>query len=236
MTDNSTSFYKSKDWERIRASILIRDKYRCKACEAGGRMVNAECVHHIFPYQFYPEYAKERWNLISLCNICHNEMHNRFTDELSKMGEQLLKTTAAKQGIRTVPKRETVLVIGLAGTGKTTYCKKNMDRFSIAYDLDALAAAFRLTDPHKDDNKAAHKMANDFMLGFIQKAHEYAPRIFVIRTAPTIKELEQIKPSKVVICRHEYVHREMNDRQLKREKIKAIEDYCRANDYAVEEI
>lgn len=199
-------------------------------------MVNAECVHHIFPYQFYPEYAKERWNLISLCNICHNEMHNRFTDELSKMGEQLLKTTAAKQGIRTVPKRETVLVIGLAGTGKTTYCKKNMDRFSIAYDLDALAAAFRLTDPHKDDNKAAHKMANDFMLGFIQKAHEYAPRIFVIRTAPTIKELEQIKPSKVVICRHEYVHREMNDRQLKREKIKAIEDYCRANDYAVEEI
>lgn len=235
-SETGNSFYKSKDWERIRASVLIRDKYMCQGCKAAGKMENAQCVHHIFPLQIYPEYAKERWNLISLCNKCHEEMHNRFTDELSKKGEQLLKVTAAKQGIRITPKKETILIIGLAGTGKTTWAKKNLDINSIAYDLDALAAAFRLTEPHKENNKAARKMANDFLYGFIQKAKEYAPRVFIIRTAPTIKEFEQIGPTKVIVCKHEYVHREMDDRQLKRERIKTIEEYCRANSIEYESI
>lgn len=226
--------YKSKKWDNVRASILVRDKYMCQSCKAAGKMINAECVHHIFPLQKYPEYATERWNLISLCNICHNEMHNRFTDELSKKGENLLRVTAAKQGIRIEPRRETILVIGLAGTGKSTYVKKNMDYLSIAYDLDALAAAFRLTKPHEEYHKPARKMANDFMLGFITKAHEYAPKVFIIRTAPTIQEIERIKPTSVIICKHEYLHREMDDRQLAREKIKAAEEYCRNNNYELE--
>lgn len=197
-------------------------------------MVNAECVHHIFPLHIYPEYAKERWNLISLCNVCHNEMHNRFTDELSQKGEKLLKATAAKQGIRTEPKKETILVIGLRGAGKSTYVKKHLDANSLAYDMDAIASAFRLKMPHEEYYKPARKMANDFLMGFLTRAHDYAAKIFVIRTAPTIKELETIKPDTVVICKHQYEYREMDDRQQARDKIKAVEEYCTQNNYTVE--
>ena len=234
MRNEVESFYKTKEWEQIRASVMIRDKYMCQICREAGKLVNAQCVHHIFPLQQYPNYSKERWNLISLCNTCHNEMHNHFTEDLSKKGEQLRKRTAAKQGIRTEPKKETILVIGLAGTGKTTYVKKWMDQFSICYDLDALAAAFRLKKPHEEHHKASRKMANDFFYGFIAKAHDYAPKVFIIRTAPTITELEQIRPTKVIICRHEYEHREMDDRNAARNKINIIEEYCRANEVEVE--
>lgn len=225
--------YKSKKWDNVRASILVRDKYMCQSCLAAGHMVNAECVHHIFPLQQYPEYATERWNLISLCNICHNEMHNRFTDELSKKGQQLLKQKAAKQGIRITPKKETILVIGLSGSGKTHWVKNNMDFDSLVYDLDAIASAFRLRAPHEEYHKASRKMANDFMQGFIAKAHDYAAKVFIIRTAPTIKEFEMIKPNTVVICKHQYTFREMDDRQAARDKINAVEKYCEANNIEV---
>lgn len=43
----------------------------------------------------------------------------------------------------------------------------------IAYDLDYLAAAFRLREPHVERDNSARCMANDLLYGFIDKAEQY---------------------------------------------------------------
>ena len=78
--------YDSPAWKRKRALILRRDGYRCQECKRYGRMRQADTVHHIYPYELYPERALSSWNLISLCNACHNAMHDRDTHELTQAG------------------------------------------------------------------------------------------------------------------------------------------------------
>lgn len=81
--------YKDKKWEAKRKLILRRDKYQCQICRRYGRLVDAKHVHHIWQIEFYPEYAYENWNLISLCKACHNKMHARDTHELTAEGLKL---------------------------------------------------------------------------------------------------------------------------------------------------
>lgn len=52
-------------------------------------MTGAGHVHHVYPFEQYPEYALESWNLISLCQQCHNKMHDRDTHELTEEGRRL---------------------------------------------------------------------------------------------------------------------------------------------------
>lgn len=87
------NFYKSKTWETVRGSVLRRDGYICQRCKRYGRMRGAAHVHHINPLEFYPELATARWNLISLCMKCHNELHDRDTHELTAEGEKLRRKT-----------------------------------------------------------------------------------------------------------------------------------------------
>lgn len=197
-------------------------------------MIEAEHVHHIFPREQYPEYQYERWNLMSLCFNCHNGMHNRFNGELSKAGRIQMQTTALMNGIDIRSHKQTILVIGLRGCGKSTYVKQHLDGDSMAYDLDAIASAFRLKMPHEEYYKPARNMANDFLAGFINKAHDYVDTLYIIRTAPPIKELEQIAPDKVVICKTMYEYRNMNDRASAQRRIDDAEKFCTAQGVAVE--
>ena len=219
-------FYKTARWEHLRQQALRRDEYMCQCCKANNKMIQAECVHHVFPRDRYPQYANELWNLLSLCNDCHNEMHNRATGDLSDKGMLFMRSLAMSRGIEISSKASTILVIGLRGSGKTTYCKQHMDDNSLCYDMDAIASAFRLKMPHEEYFKPARKMANDFLKGFLLKAHDYCKRIYIIRTAPQIKELEEIKPDKVVICARQYVNRHMDDRNGAKERIEAVNQYC----------
>ncbi len=91
--------YGSAKWKQKREHILRRDKYICQDAKRYGRFVEAETVHHIFPAEYFPEYAWEDWNLISLSWKAHNEMHDRKTNELTKKGIELLRRTARKQRI-----------------------------------------------------------------------------------------------------------------------------------------
>lgn len=85
--------YNKKQWKIKREYILRRYKYMCKECERFGKRVDADTVHHIYPVEFYPQYAMSNWNLISLCNKCHNEMHDRKTHQLTQKGEKLKNKT-----------------------------------------------------------------------------------------------------------------------------------------------
>ncbi|MDW3711707.1 MULTISPECIES: HNH endonuclease [Pseudomonas] len=67
--DNSRfgTYYDSPEWERTRTRILQRDDHQCQACKLA-----AECVHHIV----YDRLGAENdIDLISLCNTCHNLIH-----------------------------------------------------------------------------------------------------------------------------------------------------------------
>lgn len=235
MKHSEAQFYKSNKWVALRNTALIRDKYMCQCCKANNKMVNATCVHHIFPIEHYPDYKYELWNLMSLCDKCHDEMHNHYTGELSKKGMLFLRSIAAVRNIPISCKEETILVCGLRGTGKTTYVRNHLDEFSLAYDLDMIAKAFRLNTPQEDYFKPARRMANDFLKGFILKAHEYAKKIYIIRTAPSIKEYEDINPDRVVFCTKEYQFKEMDDRQKALKDLAELQKHC-ANSSVVVEI
>lgn len=68
-------FHGSTKWRKKRAAILRRDQYRCVECRKYGRITEATIVHHIKPYEEYPELAFKDSNLESLCASCHNNKH-----------------------------------------------------------------------------------------------------------------------------------------------------------------
>lgn len=185
----------------------------CQLSKRYGKHIEANTVHHIFPREDYPEYQWCEWNLISLSQSVHDGLHYRVTNELTQDGIDLLKRTARKNNIPIPGKYEMhrTLIIGLPGTGKTTYAKEHMTEDSIVYDLDAIASAFRLKEPHEEYHKAARTMANDFLYGFIERVSEYTNDAIIIKTDPSIRELERIQPDTLIVCSKQYVNREIDD-------------------------
>jgi len=91
--------YQLAKWDRLRSSILRRDGYQCQLCKRYGKQTAGSHVHHIFPAENYEQYQFTAWNLITLCQACHNRMHDRDTHELSSEGRNLMRRTARAHGI-----------------------------------------------------------------------------------------------------------------------------------------
>ena len=220
----SRDFYQKQKWRDKRNHILRRDKYMDQLELRTGKQVPAEMVHHIFPLEKYPEYAYKDWNLISLSKDSHRELHTIYGD-LSEAGKMLQRETANKQGIKLSTLN---LIIGLPGTGKTTIAKQNRKE-GLVYDLDYISAAFCLSEPGKD-NKASRKMANSMAKAFAINARKYANRIYIIRTAPTIEELEAYEIDRLIICKTIYEERKDTENlEEKQERIEDAEAWAKAN-------
>lgn len=117
------------------------------------------------------------------------------------------------------------LVIGMPGSGKTTYCKEHIGTTGLCYDLDAIAAAFRLKQPHEESHRQAAQLANDLLFAFYTHVNRYTQDVYIIRTSPTLEEFKRINPDKVVICKGQYVrHGTGSGEQAHR--IEEIEQYC----------
>lgn len=82
-------FYKSTRWKHKRENILRRDEYMCRECKRYGRTAPAKTVHHINPLETHSDLAFASWNLVSLCNSCHDEMHDRINGNLTEKGKML---------------------------------------------------------------------------------------------------------------------------------------------------
>lgn len=186
---------------------MLRDGYQCQIAKREGHSIPAEVVHHIFPRDTFPEYQDKLWNLISLSYEAHNAMHDRSTGALTDMGEELRRQTALAQGIETC---RTILVIGNPGAGKTTYVRQHLGN-GIAYDLDAIAGALRVSPPKAERFKPARLLANSLLPGFVQAAHKYVNDVYVIRTAPSREEFDQIAPTKLVAIYGNYGSEELTE-------------------------
>lgn len=86
-------------WTHLRAYILKRDKYLDQVELRYGKRIEANIVHHVFPRELFPQYTYEAWNLISVSNKTHNELHVRDSHKLTAKGWELLVRTARKNGI-----------------------------------------------------------------------------------------------------------------------------------------
>ena len=93
------NFYETKVWKRKRERIMRRDKYLCQYSKRYGKLIPAQTVHHILPFDEYPEFALADWNLIALSHEAHNKMHARHTKELSVEGRKLAEKVAMARGI-----------------------------------------------------------------------------------------------------------------------------------------
>lgn len=72
--DEIGKFYKSKQWQQVRKTVLMRDKFLCRHC---GKPATE--VHHIIHLTdmniWEPSIALNPDNLISLCWYCHRAEH-----------------------------------------------------------------------------------------------------------------------------------------------------------------
>lgn len=88
-------FYKSKEWMKLKETILRENHYECAECRKRGIItrydVDAEgnkhllsTVHHVQYVRKHPDLAlsrtyvyqgKEYQNLIPVCKACHNRLH-----------------------------------------------------------------------------------------------------------------------------------------------------------------
>lgn len=82
------NFYKSKRWIKKRENILRRDNYECRECKRYGKTTPATTVHHIYPLETHHHLRLISINLISLCNKCHNSMHDRNTNAITDIGKR----------------------------------------------------------------------------------------------------------------------------------------------------
>jgi 5-methylcytosine-specific restriction endonuclease McrA len=62
-------FLKTKYWKEVRKQVLVRDNYQCQLCHG-----KAEQVHHL-SYKHHGAELEHLEDMISLCNLCHKNMH-----------------------------------------------------------------------------------------------------------------------------------------------------------------
>lgn len=227
-------FYHSKTWKNKRARVLRRDGYIDQlALMLYDKTLPGETVHHIFPLEEYPEYRLCSWNLITVSAVTHDKLHNRTDNSLTELGLQLMRKTIRERDILGITEQVT-LIMGMPGTGKSTFARNNCDSNTIVYDLDRIAAAFSMQEFDSDSiHENARRMANDLLNGFTANAQRYADKIVVIRTAPPIFELEMINPDMIIFFSGDCNRYGIKDIQRKRDRQRAALSWAEENEIEV---
>lgn len=157
--------YNQEKWKNKRSVILKRDSFKCVECSKRGISKKATMVHHINPSDKYPELFYENKNLISLCNECHNSMHDRNNKTLSELGRKYqLQYYNSSKGNKMVRIK---FIVGAPCSGKSTYVKNNMGKNDIVFDYDELSKAMTNCNLH-DNNPNIKKYLSEFRKTFLK--------------------------------------------------------------------
>lgn len=88
VNDCVEKFYKTYNWQRLRADVMDIDKNECQWCKAKGEIVTPKIAHHINRLRNRPDLAMDIWyvdaagqrrrNIIAVCNDCHEAEHKRL--------------------------------------------------------------------------------------------------------------------------------------------------------------
>lgn len=95
-TKDYSDFHNKKAWRDKRIVILKRDGYQCRECKRYGKIIEADTVHHILPIEERYDLRLNNKNLLSLCESCHEKMHDKFNNKLSKLGLEWRNRTIGK--------------------------------------------------------------------------------------------------------------------------------------------
>lgn len=234
MREFAREFYSSTAWKKCREAYKKSRGYLCEECLRKGKYVPGEIVHHKVHIDLDtitdPNVLLNWDNLEVLCRECHAKEHDN-----SKKRYKINKDGTASLREKKDEKTYRVLVCGLPGTGKTVYTRSNLGN-GVAYDLDAIASAFRLRMPHEERHQGSREMANSLLHWFVLNAK--GNRIFIIRTAPTIEEFDYIMPTQVVICSMVYVDRDISadkaDEYIRR--LNRLERICNERGIPIERV
>lgn len=130
--------HSSSRWRRKAVAIKKRDDYLCQLCKRNGRLKDGQEVHHIYPANSYPELGFKNENLITLCTVCHNKMHNRNHDSLTDLGKSLQNWSL--QDVKVIN------VFGSPCSGKSSWVKDNAGRNDLIFDWDSLAEVMTINN------------------------------------------------------------------------------------------
>lgn len=129
-----------------------------------------------------------------------------------------------------------ILIIGLPGTGKTTWVKNNLGQNDLCFDLDWLAAAMVLGEEHERKNWIAKRVVNKFLFSLVSEmeieTNKVGGNVFIIRCAPDWNELDNLDPDYVLFFVKEY---DIGQRQFvaktglleARLRVRAAMDWCK---------
>lgn len=73
----TTSFYKSREWQRFRLMILNDRMHLCEICQQHGELNAADTVHHVIELKDDWSKRLDSDNVQAICRACHNRIHER---------------------------------------------------------------------------------------------------------------------------------------------------------------
>lgn len=208
--DELWKFYKSKEFRRLKEDVLKEQHNECQICKQSGIITRADTVHHVQYVRNHPELAlsktfrrngNEQRNLIAVCKSCHNKIHTE------------------KGYVRNTIR----VVTGLPGCGKTTYVMKHRLPEEPVYDLDYIVEALALRGPCSRNELAA--VCNGMLNAFIVSCREENLSAWVIRTAPSTKDMEAFNKAHVVFVDLPFDEQQCRERRnLSEDEIQKIRE------------
>ncbi|BDR80682.1 hypothetical protein N072000002_09380 [Clostridium tetani] len=92
-------FYISKEWTITRDTVKQRDKGLCKLCLSKCNITYMDTVHHIEELKDCWDKRLDPGNLISLCESCHQKVHEEYKNNKLDIQKELEKLIERGGGI-----------------------------------------------------------------------------------------------------------------------------------------
>lgn len=70
--------YHSINWDKVKVVVKNRDSNLCRVCLEKERIRPMKIVHHIIPVEDNKKLIYEPNNLISVCDLCHRDIHSAY--------------------------------------------------------------------------------------------------------------------------------------------------------------